>query len=102
MAPEQVTPLWGSVSPRTDVFGLGAILYTLLTGRPPFDGRRLADVLGAAASGKPVTAPVEIRPEVSSGLNAACLRSLEKRPERRLGSVQEFRAALVEAGTGMP
>lgn len=94
MAPEQVSSYWGPLSPRTDVYGLGAVLYTLLTGIPPHSGRNAAEVLARVASGVPVTPPCQLRPEVSAGLNDTCLRALAKHPDERYASTHAFAADL--------
>src|SRR6185436_20285521 len=57
MAPEQITEVWGRVGPWTDVYGLGAVLYMLITGVPPVAGRRTADVFAQLVSGQPVRSP---------------------------------------------
>ncbi|MDB5341328.1 MAG: pknB 20 [Planctomycetaceae bacterium] len=57
IAPELVDPAWGEIGPATDVFGLGAILFNLLTGRPPHDGPNLEVVLRQAVSAAPVVWP---------------------------------------------
>ena len=66
MAPEQASRRRGEIDVRTDVYGIGAVLYTLLTGRPPWLGRRLPDVLAnvisAAAVVPPGEACIPIRP----------------------------------------
>jgi RNA polymerase sigma factor (sigma-70 family) len=90
MAPEQIDPVWGRVSPRTDVFGLGAILFALLTGQPPHPGRRAADVLARAVSGQPVAAPSSLSPGVAPEWEAICVRCLAKHPDERMSSAVEF------------
>jgi RNA polymerase sigma factor (sigma-70 family) len=55
MAPEQVDSAWGPISPRTDVFGLGAVLYFLLFGRPPHAGADVAETLAQVADDAPVS-----------------------------------------------
>jgi RNA polymerase sigma factor (sigma-70 family) len=94
MAPEQIDPVWGPITARTDVFGLGAILFALLTGQPPHSGRRTADVLADAVSGKPVPQPSTIRPDVSPELESICIRCLAKTADQRYSSALEFDEAL--------
>ena len=80
MAPEQVDRCWGPLSPRTDVWGLGAVLYFLLFGQPPHTGENVADVLARVVSGKPVAFPSQ--PDCEPALIDLCRRCLQKRPER--------------------
>ena len=96
MAPEQVSDGWGPVTPRTDVYGLGAVLYALLTGRPPFDGERIADVLSRVVSGQQVRSPRALRRSVPVSISEICRRCLAKEPERRFGSARELGNALLE------
>ncbi len=88
MAPEQASDRFGSIGPRTDVFGLGAILYYLLTDRPPFRGETLDDTIRAVTQLDPVR-PRALRPGVPVDLETICLKCLEKRPGRRYQSMQE-------------
>lgn len=88
MAPEQASDRFGSIGPRTDVFGLGAILYYLLTDRPPFRGETLNDTIRAVTQLDPVR-PRALRPGVPIDLETICLKCLEKRPGRRYQSMQE-------------
>ena len=56
MAPEQVSRAWGNIDVRTDVYGVGAVLFTLLTGRPPWIGQRLPDILADVTGPLPAIA----------------------------------------------
>lgn len=97
MAPEQASRCWGPIDARTDVYGVGAVLFTLLTGRPPFVGRRLPDVLAEVISATPVVSPACLRPGLSERVDALCRKCLAKRPEARFQTVQEVRSALSKA-----
>ncbi len=77
---------------RTDVYGLGALLFALLTGGPPFEGRGLPGL--AAVIEKPPPRPSARRPEVPAWLDAVVLRALAKEPGDRHQTVQELAAAL--------
>jgi serine/threonine protein kinase/CHAT domain-containing protein/WD40 repeat protein len=82
MAPEQASGRTREIGPATDVHALGAILYELLTGRPPFAGRSVVETLSLVRDGEPVP-PSRLRPEVDAELEAICLRCLAKRPGQR-------------------
>lgn len=101
MAPEQAARCLGPIDHRTDVYGLGAVLFTLLTGRPPFSGRRLPDVISEVLSLTPVIPPASIRPGLPGPVDAVCRRCLEKKPAYRFPSIREARSALVEAMRGV-
>ncbi|QDU95159.1 serine/threonine-protein kinase [Lignipirellula cremea] len=94
MAPEQVSAWWGPTSPQTDVYGLGAVLYTLLTGRPPWTGRTLPDVLAAVVSATPVRSPAALRCDLPSALVQTCQQALSKPPAERFADVAKLRQAL--------
>jgi WD40 repeat protein len=81
MAPEQASGA-KDVGPAADVWALGAILYELLTGRPPFRAATMMDTLMQIVSDAPVP-PSRLRPGVPAELEAVCLRCLEKDPGRR-------------------
>ena len=94
MAPEQASRSWGPIDVRTDVYGLGAVLYTLLTGRPPWVGRRLPDILADVISAAPVIPPTSLRPDLPIALSDLCRKCLTKDPEDRYRTVQEVRSVL--------
>jgi serine/threonine-protein kinase len=90
MAPEQAAGAKNAVTDeRTDVYGLGATLYALLTGAPPFKADDTHETLRRVCQDDPVP-PRSIRPEVPPDLEAVCLKCLEKRPDRRYKTAQEL------------
>jgi tRNA A-37 threonylcarbamoyl transferase component Bud32/DNA-directed RNA polymerase specialized sigma24 family protein len=96
MAPEQASRAWGPIGEHTDVYGLGAVLFTLLTGRPPWIGRRVPDILADVVSAQPVAAPTSIRPELPKPVSDICRKCLAKPPDDRYATVRELRLALLE------
>lgn len=94
MAPEQASRYWGRIDARTDVYGVGAVLFTLLTGRPPWIGRRLPDILADVISASPVVAPTSLRPELPQSVSDLCRKCLSKAPEERYQTVEEVCSAL--------
>jgi serine/threonine protein kinase len=96
MAPEQVSRCWGRIDQRTDVYGIGAILFTLLTGRPPHVGRRLPDILADVVGAAPVIAATSLRPDLPESVGDLCRRCLCKAPEGRYRTAREVKAALVD------
>lgn len=94
MAPEQVDPRWGQISPRTDVYGLGAVLLALVGGRPPYDGTSVADVLRCVADDAPVT--IQEAPTAPPPLRSVLTLSLAKAPALRPATAQELADALEE------
>ncbi len=97
MSPEQIADCWGPLSFATDVYGAGAVLYHLLTGRPPFTGERSADVLAQIVSHAMPQAPGELNPSVPGAVSDLCLRCLSKRAADRPQTMSELRAALPSA-----
>ncbi len=93
MAPEQASAEWGEIGPRTDLYSLGAVLYVLLAGRPPFQRRDAASVLLAVVSERP--APVgKINPTLPRPLADLVMRLLAKKSGDRPGTAREVAAAL--------
>lgn len=89
MAPEQARGTPGGITTKIDVYALGAVLYHLLTGRPPHDGPESFDVLNAVVRNDPV-APRRLVPNVPRDLETICLKALEKHPSNRYGSAREI------------
>ncbi len=87
MAPEQAFGKSRDIGPATDVYGLGAILYELLTGRPPFQAANVQEILDQVRLHDPVP-PSRRRPHVPRDLETICLACLQKEPARRYVSAQ--------------
>ncbi|MCO5168717.1 MAG: tetratricopeptide repeat protein [Planctomycetes bacterium] len=102
VAPEQARGQLGRVDGRADVYGMGATLYHMLAGAPPFAGLSTVDALAAAAQGEvpPISSarPGAVGPE----LEAICLKCLEAAPEDRYASAQELADDLARFLEGLP
>ena len=96
VSPEQAVAGRG-VDGRSDIYGLGAMLYFMVTGRPPFQREKPADVLRAHVS-EPVVPPRERRADVPADLEAVILRCLAKRPEDRYADARAVADALAACG----
>jgi eukaryotic-like serine/threonine-protein kinase len=90
MSPEQAEGLWDAVGISADVYGLGATLYHLLTGRPPFTGD-LPSVLGKVKRGD-FQLPRRLNKEVSTALEAICVKAMSLRPEDRYPTALDLAA----------
>ncbi len=87
MAPEQAVGRHEQVGPATDVYALGAILYQLLTGKPPFIAESAVETLWLVCSDEPVP-PRRLQPKLPRDLETVCLKCLNKEPHRRYASAQ--------------
>jgi hypothetical protein len=89
MAPEQALLQSHPLSASTDIYGLGAILYEVLTGRPPFVAADAQATLERVIS-EPPAAPRSLRKELSPDLEAICVKCLEKAPVDRYASARDL------------
>lgn len=99
LAPEVAEGDAASVS--SDVYALGAVLYHLLTGRAPFHGENVAQILAQVREGR-IIAPRRLNPAVPRDLDAICLKALEHSPSRRYASAAQFSSELVRWLAGEP
>jgi len=93
MAPEQARGQGERVDARTDVYGLGAVLYYLLTGQPPHEGKTLIEALEQARDA-PIIPPRRLNPRVPRTLEQVCLKALAADPQSRFQSADAMRRAL--------
>ena len=89
MSPEHAQGSKGQLDPRSDVYSLGAVLYEIITGMPPFTGSNPMEVMLAVVQEEPL-GPRKIRPEIPKELEAVCLYAIRKEPERRYGTAAAF------------
>lgn len=89
MAPEQAAGKVKEVGPKADIHALGAMLYEMLTGRPPFRGETLMDTIGQVLNTEPLP-PKHLQLDVHHDLQTICLKCLEKDQEKRYQTAGEL------------
>ena len=87
--PEQAAGKRGAIGRHSDIYALGAILYYLLTTRPPFAAATAHEIVHQVLTAEPV-GPRSLDPSVPRDLETICLKSLEKEPHRRYRTAQEL------------
>ena len=89
MSPEQARGQLDNIDPRTDVYGLGATLYSIVTGQQPASGRSIGEILDSVVRGQPVF-PSSINANVCEDLSLVIMKSIEKNPEDRYANMEMF------------
>jgi serine/threonine-protein kinase len=89
MSPEQAEGRFDGIDRRSDVYGLGAILYEILTGRPPFTGVNRVEIVHQVINDAPLL-PRSLAASTPPALQAACLKALAKKPDERYSSASEL------------
>lgn len=104
MAPEQVSTRLGEIAAHTDVWSFGAVLYELLTGRTPYEGKTALECFTQLSERAPIPSPAALGCAVDPRLEALCMKALEHDPARRHADAEELARALAEArqGAGSP
>ncbi len=99
LAPEQLSDVFGSVSRRTDVFGIGGVLYFLLTGTAPFTGRDVAEIIARTLSSKPAPSIIDSAPDADLAFGELIAHCLSKEPSERPESIDQVAEKLLLIGS---
>ena len=87
MSPEQAAGRATHLTPAADIYALGAVLYFLLAGQPPFNGATPVETVRRVVDAEPPS-PRRLNPRLDADLETICLKCLEKDPQRRYGSAE--------------
>jgi|GEM_PF-5717182 len=101
MSPEQARGDQAAIGPASDIYSLGALLYTLLTQRPPFTGDNPIEIILNVLSKDP-DAPSASNMRLSRDIETICMKCLEKKPAKRYSSAQELADDLKRFLDGVP
>ncbi len=101
MSPEQANGRHEEITTATDIYGLGAILYALLSGRAPYSASSIVDLVRQMLDAEPVRPRARVR-EVEPDLEVICLKCLVKEPERRYATVNALADDLDRWLDGVP
>ena len=101
MPPEQASGDGELIGPASDVYSLGAVLFTMLTGHPPFQAASMLDTLKQVLEQEPIS-PRKLNGSVPRDLETVCLKCLEKDPRRRYATARELADELVRCLAGEP
>jgi serine/threonine protein kinase len=101
MAPEQARGQTELLDQRSDIYALGAILYFLVTGRPPYESGATADTLDKAGARRPVR-PRQVQPKTPRAIEAICMKSMSESREDRYSSAEDIAADIVSFLDGEP
>ncbi len=101
MSPEQIDRRHAPITPATDVYGLGAMLYELITRRPPFEGASSFEIADQVRVAEPIR-PRLLRPNVPVDLETICLKCIAKEPRRRYASALALAEDLARFLDGRP